>query len=340
MSTADTPTGTLDELPESIEDTLKTLDIDFEEIRFAVQSDVNSTGSYGEEWFVLTDASIFTVTGAGEVLHYIPYENVLGIRAETVVDAGLVVLETQEGTIDLIRYSNGCAAKFGFVARFIGDEIEFRDGKRDEPPIWDYKVEEYFCKTCELPLADEFSPCPACTKKHRVMLRIMSYIRPYRGRALLFTVFAIVGTLISLAPPYFFQILVDDILLLNDANAPTPDGETTWLGNIFRAIQPAATALTIAVGALLATHLISEIINILHSRLSAWLTLRIAANIRAHVYEHLHNLSIRFFDKRTTGTVISHITEDSERLQDFMLEGLSFLGREVFLLFGIGVVLF
>ena len=120
----------------------------------------------------------------------------------------------------------------------------------------------------------------------------------------------------------------------------TPDGETTWLGNIFRAIQPAATALSIAVGALLATHLISEIINILHSRLSAWLTLRIAANIRAHVYEHLHNLSIRFFDKRTTGTVISHITEDSERLQDFMLEGLSFLGREVFLLFGIGVVLF
>ncbi len=340
MSAADTPTGTLDELPDSIEETLKTLDIQFEEIRFAVRSDVSSTGRYGEEWFVLTDAAIFTVTGEGEVLHYVPYKSVFGIRAETVVDAGLLVLETEEGTVDLIRYSNGCAAKFGFVARFIGDEIEFRDGNRDEAPIWDYKVEEHSCKTCGLPLADEYSPCPACTKKHRVMLRILTYIQPYRGRTLLYILFVIVGTLISLVTPYFSGILIDDILLLNDATTPTPDDQTTWLGNIFRAIQPAALALTIAVGTLLVTQIISILFNILQSRLAAWLTFRIAANIRAHVYEHLHNLSIRFFDKRTTGTVISHITEDSERLQDFLLEGMSFLSVQLFMFFGIGTVLF
>ncbi len=340
MSTADTPTGTLDTLPKSIEETLKTLEIQFNEIRFAVRSDVNSSGKYGEEWFVLTDVAIFTVTGAGDVLHYFPYKSVLGIRAENVVDAGMLVLETQDGTVDLIRYSNSCAAKFGFVAKFIGDEIEYRNGKRDEAPIWDYKIEDHSCKTCGLLLADEFSPCPACTKKHRIMLRILSYMRPYRGKALLFVLLVIVGTLISLVPPYFSRILIDDILLLNDAAAPTPDGQTTWLGDIFRTIQPAATALSIAIGALLATYLIREVFTILQSRLSAWLTLRIAANIRAHVYEHLHNLSIRFFDKRTTGTVISHITEDSERLQDFMLEGLSFLGTELFLLFGIGGMLF
>ncbi len=340
MSTADTPTGTLDELPESIEETLKTLDIQFEEVRFAVRSDVSSTGNYGEEWFVLTDAAIFTVASEGEVLHYIPYKSVLGIRAETVVDAGLLVLETQEGTVDLIRYSNSCAAKFGFVARFIGDEIEFREGNRDEAPIWDYKVEEHSCKTCGLPLADEYSPCPACTKKHRVMLRILTYIQPYRGKALLYILFVIVGTLITLIPPYLSGILIDDILLLNDATTPTPNEQTTWLGNIFRAIQPAAVALSIAVGVLLVTQIISVLFNIIQSRVAAWLTFRIAANIRAHVYEHLHNLSIRFFDKRTTGTVISHITEDSERLQDFMLEGMSFLSVQLFMFFGIGTVLF
>ena len=51
MSTADTPTGTLDELPASIEQTLKTLDIHFEKIRFSVRSDVSTEGIYGEEWF-------------------------------------------------------------------------------------------------------------------------------------------------------------------------------------------------------------------------------------------------------------------------------------------------
>ena len=340
MATAETPTGTLDALPDSIEETLKNLDIEFEEIRFAVQSDVRSSGNYGEEWFVLTDAAIFTVAGTGEVLHYIPYKSVLGIRAEIVVDAGLLVLETREGTIDLIRYSSGCAPKFGFVARFIGDEIEFRDGKRDEAPIWDYKSEEQFCQSCGLPLPDEFSPCPACTKKHKVMLRILSYMQPYRGRAILFVVFVIIGTLISLIPPYFSRILIDDILVLNDAVAPAEGGNRTGLQEIFRSIQPLGLALSIVVATLLGIHIIRECFTVLRLRLGAWLTFRVAANIRSHVYQHLHNLSIRFFDKRKTGTVISHITEDSERLQDFMLEGLSFLAVELLLFFGIGAALF
>ncbi len=340
MSTAETPTGTLDPIPDLIKETLKKLDIRSEQIRFAVQSDVNSTGNYGEEWFVLTDAAIFTVTGKGEVLHYIPYKSVLGIRPEIVVDAGLLVLETEDGTVDLIRYSSGCASKFGFVARFIGDEIEFRKGKRDEAPIWDYKPEEQFCQSCGLLLPDEFSPCPACTKKHKIMLRILSYIRPYRGRAILFMLFVIAGTVISLVPPYFSRILIDDILLLNDAPTAAQEASATQLGSIFRAIQPAALALSIAVGALLAIQIIREIFTVFRLRLGAWLTFRVAANIRSHVYQHLHNLSIRFFDKRKTGTVISHITEDSERLQDFMLEGLSFLAVELLLFFGIGGMLF
>ena len=340
MAIAETPTGTLDALPDSLEKTLHSLNIPIEHIRFAVQSDISSSGSYGEEWFVLTDAAIFTVTGAGEVLHYIPYSSVLGIRAEVVVDAGLLVLETEEGTVDLIRYSNGCAPKFGFVARFLGDEIEFREGKRDEAPIWDYKPEDHTCKSCGLLLPDEFSPCPACTKKHKVMLRILSYIRPYRGRAILYIIFLIVGTLITLVPPYFSRILVDDILQLSEAPNVVPESSETWLGEIFRGIQPLATALSVAVGSLLVILVIRTILSIFQQRVGAWLTFRIAANIRAHVYHHLHNLSIRFFDKRTTGTVISHITEDSERLQDFMLEGLSFLSVQVFLFFGIGGMLF
>ena len=340
MATAETPTGTLDTLPDSLEQTLQSLNIPTEQIRFAVQSDISSTGSYGEEWFILTDAAIFTVTGEGEVLHYIPYKSVLAIRAEVVVDAGLLVLETEEGTVDLIRYSNGCAAKFGFVARFIGDEIEFQNGKRDEAPIWDYKTEDHSCKSCGHLLPDEYSPCPACTKKHKVMLRILSYIQPYRGRAILYIMFLIVGTLITLMPPYFTRILVDDILLLSETPNVVPEASETWLGEIFRGIQPLAIALSVAVGMLLAIRVIGAIFSILQQRLGAWLTFRIASNIRAHVYQHLHDLSIRFFDKRTTGTVISHITEDSERLQDFMLEGLSFLSVQLLLFFGIGGMLF
>ncbi len=289
---------------------------------------------------MLTDTTIFTVAADGEVLHQIPYKNVLAIRAEVVVDAGLLILESSEGTTELVRYSSGSAAKFGFIAQFIGDEIEYRNKKRDEPPTWDYKVEEHSCKTCGLPLPDEFSPCPACTKKHKVMMRILSYLKPYRGKAVVFMGFVIIGTLIQLIPPYFSRILIDDILVGNQDAVAGQIASETWLGNIFRTMRTPAMALGIAVGCLLATMVIREIFTVFRLRLGAWLTFRVAANIRAHVYKHLHNLSIRFFDKRKTGTVISHITEDSERLQDFLLEGLSFLAVELLLFFGIGAVLF
>ncbi len=340
MPTTERKTGTVDELPPLIEETLKSINVAFEQIRFAVQSDITSAGVFGEEWFVLTDAAIFTVSADGTVLHYIPYKSVLGIRAEVVVDAGVLILESREGTTDLIRYSNGCAAKFGFVAQFIGDEIAYRDKKRDEAPIWDYKVEEQSCKTCGLPLPDEFFPCPACTKKHKVMMRILSYLKPYRAKAAIFMGFIIIGTLIQLLPPYFSRILIDDILVLNQDAAAAQTASETWLGNMFRTMQTPAIALGIAVASLLTIMVIRVIFDVLRLRLGAWLTFRVAANIRAHVYQHLHNLSIRFFDKRKTGTVISHITEDSERLQDFLLEGLSFLAVELLLFFGIGAVLF
>ncbi|MDE0044037.1 MAG: ABC transporter transmembrane domain-containing protein, partial [Candidatus Poribacteria bacterium] len=75
-------------------------------------------------------------------------------------------------------------------------------------------------------------------------------------------------------------------------------------------------------------------------RLSAWLTLRLAADIRNQVYNRLHSLAIRFFDKRKTGTVISHVTEDSQRLEWFLLDFLQFVAVDLLMIFGIGVVLF
>ena len=44
MATAETPTGTLDAVPDSLKKTLQNLDTPIEQIRFAVRSDVRSNG--------------------------------------------------------------------------------------------------------------------------------------------------------------------------------------------------------------------------------------------------------------------------------------------------------
>lgn len=340
MSSRENETPMLDALPNLIEKALRDEDIGIETVRFAARTDVEPDGSFGEGWFVLTEMDALAIDATGKILHRVPYKEVTGIRAEAVVDGGILVLEKEADALDFLQYSNGLAPKFGYIAQFLSEEIEHRQGKRDEAPIWDYKEEKKFCQTCGLPLRDEFSPCPACTKKHRVLLRILGYLKPYKAATALLILFVLGTTVLSIVPPYFSRILVDDVLELNDAARVVGEVSETRLGQLFREIQIASIALAVAVGCLLVVYIIAMLTDVFLGRLSAWLTLRLTADIRVQVYSRLHSLAIRFFDKRKTGTVISHITEDSQRLQWFLLDFLQFVAVDVLMIFGIGIMLF
>lgn len=340
MPTTANETPVLDTLSDVVEKALRDKDIGIETVRFAAKTDVEPDGSFGEGWFVLTEVDVLALDATGNFLHRVPYEELTGIRAEAVVDGGILVLEKKADALDFLRYSNGLAPKIGYIAQFLSEEIEHRQGKRDEAPVWNYEEEKKFCQSCGLPLRDEFSPCPACTKKHRVLLRILVYLKPYKFAATMLMLAVIGSTLLLLVPPYFYRILVDDVLALNDAARAVDEVSKTRLGQMFREIGIASMALTLAVGCLLIVQIITSLNEILLGRLSAWLTIRLTADIRKQVYNRLHSLSIRFFDKRKTGTVISHITEDSQRLEFFMLDTLQFFAVDLLLIFGIGTVLF
>ncbi len=330
----------LDTLPTSIETALKAANVPLDKVRFAAQSDLNPDGLFGESWFVLTHTEILAFNAEGAVLHRVPYREVIEVRSEAVVDGGILVLEMVGDVLDLIRYSNGLMSKFGYIAKFLSEEIEHRQGKRDEAPIWDYEEEQKFCNTCNLPLPDVFLPCPACTKKHRIMLRVISYLKPHKKQAAGVALLMLISTLIALVPPYFTRILIDDVLKLNEDLAAAQGTAETALGRIFRSFETAALALMIGIGCLVTAHILTHVLDIFRGRMAAWLTFRMTADIRDQIYERLHGLSLRFFDKRKTGTVISHITEDSTRLQWFLLDGLQFLVIDLLMLFGIGAFLF
>ena len=340
MSTTENGTPTLDTLPDVIEKALPDKGIGIETVRFAARSDLEPGGSFGESWFVLTGIDVLALDATGNILHRVPYKEVTGIRAEAVVDGGILVLEKEADAVDFLRYSNGLAPKLGYIAQFLSEEIEHRQGKRDEAPVWNYKEEKKFCQSCGLPLRDEFSPCPACTKKHRVLLRILSYLKPYKLPATVVIVCVLGSMTLQLVPPQLQRILVDDVLALNNPATAAQGVSETWLGQVFRQIRTASIALAVAVGCLMIVHIINSLFEILLGRLSAWLTLRMTADIRSQIYTRLQSLTIRFFDKRKTGTVISHITEDSQRLQWFLLEFLQFVAVDLLMIFGIGVMLF
>ncbi len=82
-------------------------------------------------------------------------------------------------------------------------------------------------------------------------------------------------------------------------------------------------------GLLLLLILLSELCGGVRLRLLAMLGTQITSDLRHLVYSHLHDLSLRYFSKRRTGSLITRVTNDTDRLWDFIVFGSVDLVRDV-----------
>ena len=223
------------------------------------------------------------------------------------------------------------------VRQDLGETIDHRAGKRQDPPNWEYKVDRKFCPSCGIPLPDEFAPCPACSHKSRALLRIIGYLRPHLRQSILLLLMALGSTGFMVITPLFLPIIIDDVLASPQTLADNPpDGPiSAW----FRGFDSSHTALGVLVAIMAFTMIMGTGLAVLHGRLHAWLGPRLATDIRQELYASLHRLSLRFFDKRQTGTVISHVTHDTDRVYFFLCDGVQYIVRDMLMVVGVLICL-
>jgi len=66
---------------------------------------------------------------------------------------------------------------------------------------------------------------------------------------------------------------------------------------------------------------------------------QISRDLRHQVYAHLHSLSLRFFNKRRTGSLITRVTNDTDRLQEFIVYGtVNFIRDVLMVVFSAGIM--
>src|SRR5204862_6656376 len=92
--------------------------------------------------------------------------------------------------------------------------------------------------------------------------------------------------------------------------------------------------------ALLATVIVSEAITGLRLYILSIVGTRLTGDLRHLVYAHLHDLSLRYFAKRRTGSLITRVTNDTDRLWDFIVFGSIDLVRDVAMIVCIEAVMF
>jgi ATP-binding cassette subfamily B protein len=292
-----------------------------EAIRLCLQADLSSHGSFGREWLVVTATRLLVFsqkTDGVEKRWDLPLAELEEPKAYSLVGGGVLEVSHNGTHLELIRYTAARSRRFETAAQLLR---KWTRGEEAEIP----EEEETRCPRCGLPLEKGTRVCPACLPKSRTLMRLVAYLKPHWQKALCLSLLAALNTALGLVPPYLRKPLMDQVL--------TPVGEP-------RPVAERVLLLGYLLGALVAVHALMAATSAAQGWLSALLGNQLTHDIRCQLYQHLQFLSLRFYDKRQLGSVISRVNQDTGQLQSFLVWGSQDLIVNLLLILGIGTMLF
>lgn len=142
-------------------------------------------------------------------------------------------------------------------------------------------------------------------------LRILSYIKPYMHRlifAMFCTIMAAAGNLYI---PWIIKDMIDEVLA--DKNG---------------------TMLNWIAASIIAIFVVRGLFWYGQNYLMSYVGQTVIIDIRAAVFKKLQRLSVSFYDKNKTGTIMSYVTNDVNALQSAMVENTIEMITEGFILIG------
>lgn len=149
------------------------------------------------------------------------------------------------------------------------------------------------------------------------LLRVLQYLRPHRRLALVTLLCAACATALELVPPWVVKIIIDDVIQAHDA-ALLP-----WV-----------------LGGLVAAYALKNVFASLRIRLNNRVEQTVVHDLRRHVFAALQRLSINYFENRSTGEIMSRVTNDTEHVERIFIDGLEGILTASLTLIGITVLLF
>jgi len=158
-----------------------------------------------------------------------------------------------------------------------------------------------------------------------VVWRLLSYLKPYRKKFVLGMAAAIAMTLLTLLSPFLTMYLIDDIY------------HPFMKGAISRNEALKLSGIIIAV--LSVTYVFREILHWIRLRILSVLGEYVARDLRRELYAHIQKLSMGFFTKKQTGSLISRVSHDTDRLWDFLAFGVVEVTLAALMILGLSSVL-
>ncbi|MVO99617.1 ABC transporter ATP-binding protein [Paenibacillus lutrae] len=274
----------------------------------AARTDLDEAGMPAERWFVATSRRMAVYQADGSCVLGFALTDVRHVRTQAAPQGGgLLIADTSAGSTVLARYSAACSRQVETAVYAAGLLLEGAAGPEADTSgscsVCGETVSAGAEHSC---IAAEAAP-PAARGGRRVVLRLLAYTRPYRGRMAAAALFLLIAAGLELVPPFVTKIIVDEVL--------QPGG--------------AVQMLTVWVAALLASRFLLTGLQIARGYIGVKVGASMMNDIRRETYEALTEQSLSFYDRRQTAPFIGRLNQDTDAMRQFLTEGVIFVASQV-----------
>lgn len=292
-----------------------------EPIQLYALCDLDASLTLTQSWVVLTASSVLMARDSGEVriVRHIQRQDIQSIRVEHGLSSTRLILlgDRDQPALMYIRYTHRQRRTMENIQFVLERQLEGQDVIPSKPDT------HYYRDGLTKPVLD--AQASVAGNRLTVVWRLLAYLRPYRKQFLLGAGAAALTTALSLLPPYLTKHLIDSIV------KPFTSGE---MGH-----DAALRAGWIVLGTLAATYLLRSACQWIHLRLMSTMGEYVARDLRSQLYEHLQKLSLRFYSSKNTGSIMSRVSHDTDRLWEFIAFGVCEVFLAAITLIGLSVVL-
>lgn len=306
-------------LLEHAKQTAKRLGQGDEALRFIVVCDLDASAHYGTRLLCVTERRTFVLDDEGAQLCAVAHADTEDIRVRRMYGNARLVVKTKDGgTTELARFTYAVASLCDMTADYVTAIAKGDDPKRALDTVEaTYDKLMLFCPKCGRRLLHPGAECINCQNGGKTFIKLARYLKPEIPNLLVCLVLSLILTALTMVPPTMISTLVDDIL---------PNRDLVGLHRIVILLMGVHIA-----------HCLLGIVRGYRLRLSGD---KVVYTLRNDVFAKAQRLSMRFYDKTSTGSVINRISGDTNTIQAFMLRVTQEVVTQFFSMIGIAVIMF
>ena len=167
------------------------------------------------------------------------------------------------------------------------------------------------------------------------MKKLMTYLKPYRGRIFLSAMMAIIASLLTVLGPWLLGLITSEVARAYKA-AQSLSSIEFGLIRIIGSLRLSIGELALFIAG---THVLSALFNYFQSFLLIGMTQNLTYSMRKELSAKINRLPLKYFDSQQFGDILGRVTNDIETINGTLTQSIAEIFRSITLFVGIFVIM-